>query len=115
MQAFVDGERGAFGFACTVVEGMHRQYLHPRRDAHELAVRGDGAGDRGAVRMRRIAAGKRVKAFYNGAVEVAMLGVDFGIDHGNRDGFSGRDLMRLLDLQLGQNILGGIARRGWSG
>ena len=49
--------------------------------------------------------------FFDRAGKIRVLGVDFRIDHSDRNIFPGCDLMRLFDLQLAENVLRCIAAR----
>ena len=115
LQAFIDRKRGALGDTGGVVKGVRRQNLRTRRDAQKLAMRGDGAGHFGAMQMRSFTAAERVEAFYDGAIEIRVLGVDLGVDHREQHVLSRCELMRLRDLQFGKNILCRIALHSCGG
>ena len=75
---------------------------------------GDRAGNAGAVDMRPFLAAKRIKAVGDRVGQFGMVGVDAGIDHGDRDVHAVRERVRLRQPKLRQRILRGIAlgRRG---
>jgi hypothetical protein len=68
-------------------------------------VRGDRAGNAGAVRMRRRRAAERVVFLGDDAGEIGMLGVDLGIDHRHRHVITIGDLVGLRQMQFGNCAL----------
>ena len=72
-------------------------------------MRGDRAGNAGAVDVRAFLAAERVKAVGNRIGEFRMFGVDAEIDHGDGDVHAMRQLVRLRQAKLRHGILRGIA------
>ncbi|MGY3124828.1 hypothetical protein ACVWXQ_008765 [Bradyrhizobium sp. S3.14.4] len=72
-------------------------------------MRHDGTGNAGAMDMRALGAAERIKVVGDGMGELGMLGVDAGVDHGNRHVGAVRQRMRLRQAKPGQRVLRGIA------
>ena len=106
-------EGGALRAVAVAGKSAHREQLHLRRNADQFAVRGDGAGHGGAVRMRRRRRAERVVFVHDHAGEIGMAGVDLGIDHRHQHVVAAADAVRFHEMQLGNDILrgGGIGRR----
>ena len=68
-------------------------------------MRHDGAGNAGAVNVRALGAAERIEIVGDGIGKFRMLGVDAGVDHGDRHVGAMRQRMCLRQAELGQRIL----------
>ena len=79
------------------------------RRAHQPRMRGDRAGDRGAVLMRLLRLAERVERADDHARKLGMAEVDAGIDHRDQDRVAVGERVRLADAELGERVLRRIA------
>ena len=81
-------------------------------------ARGNGADHAGAMGMRPLVAADGVVLYDHRAGEIGMVTSMAGVDHRDQDVVSGRDLVRLVEVQLADDILlrvGGCAGEPASG
>ena len=100
---------------------MHGEQPGGGRDSQQPLVRGDRARHAGAVRVRLFRRADRAEALRDHALEVGVGGVDFRIDHRDRDIGAADDAVDVGDLELlqdvlrGVTLLAGVAARGRRG
>ena len=109
VDALEDVERGALGGRRVAGEGVHGEQPRGRRGPEQPLVRGDRARHAGAVRVRLFRRADRAEALRHHALEVGMRGVDFRIDHRDRDIGAADHAVDVGDLELLEDVLRGVA------
>ena len=109
--ALEDVEGRAFGAGRLAGEGADRKQVRAGRNAQELAVRGDGAGHAGAMRMRRLVGTGGIELTAEDAFEVGVTGIDLRIDHRDWDIGALDSAVDVGEPQLAQDVLRGVAFR----
>ena len=104
-----DREGRGLGAVARDAERADRQDARGGRHAHQPRAGGDGAGDRGAVRVRLLGLAQRIERAGDHAAQLGMPGVHAGIDHRDQDVVALGQAVRLLQPQLGQRVLRRIA------
>ena len=107
-----DRERRALRARLRRVERARAEDAGLWRDAANTPMRGDRAGDRGAMRARRSRPADRVEARRHRAGEIGMRLVDRGVDDRHQNLVADRGPARRVDAQLGQRIFGAPASAG---
>ena len=109
VDALEDIERGALGLGGVAGEGVHGKQTRGRRRPQHRLARGHRACHAGAMRVRLLRRAYRAEALRHHAHEVGMRGVDFRIDHRDRDVGAPDHAVDIQHLELLEDVLRGVA------